>query len=53
MHAPANEPLVPELAEDIEHVEWATPQRVRQIIGGTYPSLRPLFQGYLNSEYSI
>lgn len=51
MHAPANEPLVPELSEDIEHVEWATPQRVRQIIGGTYPSLRPLFQGYLNSEY--
>jgi ADP-ribose pyrophosphatase YjhB (NUDIX family) len=53
MSAPGNEPLVPELAEDIEHVEWAGTQRVRQIIGGTYPSLQPLFQGYLNSEYSI
>lgn len=53
MRAPGNEPLVPELAEDIEYVEWATPQRVRQIVDGTYPSLLPLFQGYLNSEYSI
>lgn len=53
MHALANEPLVPELAEDIEHVEWAAPQRVRPFIGGTYPSLVPLFQGYLNSEYTI
>jgi 8-oxo-dGTP pyrophosphatase MutT (NUDIX family) len=39
--------LVPEVAEDIEQVEWAGAERIKEVIGGVYPSLMPLFKYYL------